>query len=68
MKINKNTINTLIELEKKYGILSQDHIDQEKLFEMQDELSKSIADIACEDLSVAKKLKKELPFLFKIAF
>ena len=42
MKLNVKTVRMLIDLEKRYGLLSRDMIHQEDLFAMQDELMQEI--------------------------
>jgi len=59
--------NTLLELEKKYNLLSCDMIhNQVDLYDIQETLTDLLAESAGTDQRKIKKLGKELPYLFKI--
>ena len=63
--MNKETIDFLIKLEKEYGILSCDRIDQEKLFKMQDEITQEMMRAGNKNKEVAKLLLSKLSYIFK---
>ncbi len=65
MKLTVATVKTLIDLEKKYQLLSGDRLGQDELFEMQDELTKEMVECASNNQALIKTLSKELPYLFQ---
>ena len=64
MKLTKATVRTMIELEKKYHLLSGDMVWQEQLMEIQDEILNAMSETANGDRVLVTKLKKDLPYIF----
>jgi len=62
--LNRKAVLFLINLEKKYNILSGDMLDQNSLFEVQQEILQEMVEHTRSTASPVD-LSKELPYLFE---
>jgi len=61
----KKVAETLASLEEKYHLLSDDQVDQEVLFEIQDILSELLYECANQVPGMSVTLIKKFPYLFE---